>query len=97
MLAFFNVLTLFLFINLTCSQTTKAIVYKAPGQLNGKIIESTAVGDWDNGAQALSNPNGHSFATALQHVVVNNNNVKFIAYNNAPPGVPNLKTKSNSK
>ncbi|KRY45220.1 Ribosomal RNA-processing protein 8 [Trichinella britovi] len=75
----------------------KAIVYKAPGQLNGKIIESTAVGDWDNGAQALSNPNGHSFATALQHVVVNNNNVKFIAYNNAPPAVPNLKTKSNSK
>ncbi|KRX70046.1 Deoxyribonuclease-2-alpha [Trichinella sp. T6] len=72
-------------------------VYKAPGQLNGKIIESTAVGDWDNGAQALSNPNGHSFATALQHVVVNNNNVKFIAYNNAPPAVPNLKTKSNSK
>ncbi|KRZ86608.1 Ribosomal RNA-processing protein 8, partial [Trichinella sp. T8] len=78
-------------------QKTRAIVYKAPGQLNGKIIESTAVGDWDNGAQALSNPNGHSFATALQHVVVNNNNVKFIAYNNAPPAVPNLKTKSNSK
>ncbi|KRX57421.1 Ribosomal RNA-processing protein 8, partial [Trichinella sp. T9] len=82
---------------LVLNLSNKAIVYKAPGQLNGKIIESTAVGDWDNGAQALNRDNGHSFARALEHVVVNNNNVKFIAYNNAPPRVPNLKTKSNSK
>ncbi|KRY27298.1 Deoxyribonuclease-2-alpha [Trichinella spiralis] len=72
-------------------------VYKAPGQANGKIIESTAAGAWQDGAQALSSNNGHSFATALQHVVGNNANAKFLAYNNAPPGVPNLKTRSNSK
>ncbi|KRZ13832.1 Deoxyribonuclease-2-alpha [Trichinella zimbabwensis] len=79
------------------SECSRAIVYKAPGQANGKIIESTAAGAWQNGAQPLSNDARHSFATALQHVVGNNVNVKFLAYNNAPPGVPSIKTKSNSK
>ncbi|KRX53819.1 Plancitoxin-1, partial [Trichinella sp. T9] len=74
-----------------------AIVYKAPGQDNGKIILATAAGAWNDGAQALSSDNGHSFATALQHVVRDNGNIKFLAYNNAPPGVANVKTKSNSK
>ncbi|KAL1227064.1 Deoxyribonuclease-2-alpha [Trichinella pseudospiralis] len=109
MLAFFNVLALFLFINLSDSQTSKcqnrvgggaadwAIVYKAPGQANGKIIEATSAAAWQDGAQALSNNNGHSFAKTLEHVVGNDNNVKFLAYNNAPPGVPSIKTKSNSK
>ncbi|KRY44693.1 Deoxyribonuclease-2-alpha [Trichinella britovi] len=77
---------------------TMAILYKAPGQATGKIIEATAAaGDWQDGAQALSNPNQHSFATALQHVVGDHQNAKFLAYNNAPPGVPSIKTKSNSK
>ncbi|KRX32441.1 hypothetical protein T05_16185, partial [Trichinella murrelli] len=75
----------------------RVIVYKAPGEANGKIIESTAAVAWQNGAQPLTNDAQHSFATALQHVVGNNPNAKFLAYNNAPPGVPNLKTKSNSK
>ncbi|KRZ48047.1 Deoxyribonuclease-2-alpha, partial [Trichinella nativa] len=76
----------------------RAILYKAPGQATGKIIEATAAaGDWQDGAQALSNPNQHSFATALQHVVGDDPNAKFLAYNNAPPGVPSIKTKSNSK
>ncbi|KRZ47983.1 Deoxyribonuclease-2-alpha [Trichinella nativa] len=75
----------------------KTIVYKAPGQPNGKIILATAADSWNDGAQALSSDNGHSFATALQHVVRDNGNIKFLAYNNAPPGVANVKTKSNSK
>ncbi|KRZ82566.1 Deoxyribonuclease-2-alpha [Trichinella sp. T8] len=91
MLAFFNVLTLFLFNDLT------AIVYKAPGQDNGKIIEANDAAAWNNGAQALSNRDQHSFAKALEHVVGDHQNVKFLAYNNAPPGVPSIKTKSNSK
>ncbi|KRY27413.1 Ribosomal RNA-processing protein 8, partial [Trichinella spiralis] len=78
-------------------QKTRAIVYKAPGEANGKIIEATAAAAWDNGAQALSRDNGHSFATALQNVARDNPNVKFLAYNNAPPGVLSIKTKSNSK
>ncbi|KRZ93045.1 Deoxyribonuclease-2-alpha [Trichinella sp. T8] len=91
MLAFFNVLTLFLFNDLT------AIVYKAPGQDNGKIIEANDAAAWNNGAQALSNRDQHSFAKALEHVVGDHQNAKFLAYNNAPPGVPSIKTKSNSK
>ncbi|KRZ47984.1 Deoxyribonuclease-2-alpha, partial [Trichinella nativa] len=110
MFAFFNVLALFLFINLLYSQTTNCqnragnavadwtIVYKAPGQATGKIIEATAAaGNWQDGAALIANDQGHSFATALQHVVRENQNVKFLAYNNAPPGVPSIKTKSNSK
>ncbi|KRY82352.1 Ribosomal RNA-processing protein 8, partial [Trichinella pseudospiralis] len=54
-------------------------LYKAPGQANGKIIEATSAAAWQDGAQALSNNNGHSFAKTLEHVVGNNNNVKFLA------------------
>ncbi|KRX12972.1 Deoxyribonuclease-2-alpha [Trichinella nelsoni] len=77
--------------------TAKQTVYKAPGQANGKIIESAAAAAWQNVAQPLNNNAQHSFATALQHVVGNDNNIKFLAYNNAPPGVSSIKTKSNSK
>ncbi|KRZ81789.1 hypothetical protein T08_14104 [Trichinella sp. T8] len=109
MLKILHLLAVFLFTDLSHSQTSKCqnrdgtdnvdwtIVYKAPGQDNGKIILATAAGAWDNGAQALSRDNGHSFATALQNVVRDNGNIKFLAYNNAPPGVANVKTKSNSK
>ncbi|KRY08230.1 Deoxyribonuclease-2-alpha [Trichinella patagoniensis] len=74
-----------------------AIVYKAPAQLNGKIIFANAAGAWDNGAQPFTNAGGHSFGKAIEDVVGNNRDIKFLAYNNAPPRVPNLKTKSNSK
>ncbi|KRX12973.1 Deoxyribonuclease-2-alpha [Trichinella nelsoni] len=74
-----------------------AIVYKAPAQPNGKIIFATAAGAWDNGEQPFTNDRGHSFAKAIEHIVGNNADIKFLAYNNVPPGVPNLKTKSNSK
>ncbi|KRX12648.1 Deoxyribonuclease-2-alpha [Trichinella nelsoni] len=109
MLKFSELLLLFLIVRLSHSQTSKcqnkpgaapadwAIVYKAPGQDTGKIIFATAAGAWDDGAQALSNSAGHSFAKTLEDVVRNQNNIKFLAYNNAPPGVPSMKTKSNSK
>ncbi|XP_003381760.1 deoxyribonuclease II family protein [Trichinella spiralis] len=109
MLKILHLLAVFLFTDLSQSQISKCrnrdgtdnvdwtIVYKAPGQPNGKIILATAAASWDDGAQALSSDNGHSFASALQHVVRDNGNIKFLAYNNAPPGVANVKTKSNSK
>ncbi|KRZ47976.1 Deoxyribonuclease-2-alpha, partial [Trichinella nativa] len=75
----------------------RAIVYKAPGQNTGKIILANAAGNWDDGAVPLSNNGGHSFAATLEHVVQANNDIKFLAYNNVPPAVPNVKTKSNSK
>ncbi|KRY81598.1 Deoxyribonuclease-2-alpha [Trichinella pseudospiralis] len=104
-----KVLSVFLFINLSYSQTSKcrsrdgaadedwAIVYKAPGQSTGKIILASAAGSWVDGNAPLSNNAGHSFAVTLQHVVANNAEIKFLAYNNVPPAVPNVKTKSNSK
>ncbi|KRX12971.1 hypothetical protein T07_2091, partial [Trichinella nelsoni] len=111
MLEILHLLVLFLFTNLSHSQTSQcqnkdvlrhhnynqAIVYKAPAQPNGKIIFATAAGAWDNGAQPFTNAGGHSFGKAIEHVVGNDGNIKFLAYNNAPPGVPNLRTKSNSK
>ncbi|KRX34157.1 Plancitoxin-1 [Trichinella murrelli] len=74
-----------------------ALVYKAPGQDTGKIIFATVAGSWDNGAIAFTNNGGHSFAKTLEDVVRDHINIKFLAYNNAPPGVPNVNTKSNSK
>ncbi|KAL1245833.1 Deoxyribonuclease-2-alpha [Trichinella spiralis] len=74
-----------------------AIVYKAPGQDTGKIILAGAAASWDNGATALMNAAGHSFGKTLEHVIGNNDRIKFLAYNNVPPRVPKVKTKSNSK
>ncbi|KRY27127.1 Deoxyribonuclease-2-alpha [Trichinella spiralis] len=75
----------------------RAILYKAPGQASGKIIVSTNAGAWANGAAVLTQQGGQSFGVTLEHVVGNNDNIKFLAYNNVPPGMPNVKTKSNSK
>ncbi|KRX66650.1 Deoxyribonuclease-2-alpha [Trichinella sp. T6] len=75
----------------------RSIVYKAPGQANGKIIVAGAAGNWQDGAVEITVQNGHSFAKALEHVVGNDGRIKFLAYNNAPPRVPKVKTKSNSK
>ncbi|KRX33561.1 Deoxyribonuclease-2-alpha, partial [Trichinella murrelli] len=100
MLKFSELLALFFFIKFSHSQTSKCQnkpVYKAPGQDTGKIIFATAAGSWDNGASALTNNGGHSFAKTLEDIVRNHMNIKFLAYNNAPPGVPNVNTKSNSK
>ncbi|KRX52138.1 hypothetical protein T09_3854 [Trichinella sp. T9] len=80
-----------------CFAYCRAILYKAPGQASGKIIVSTNAGAWANGAAVLTQQNGHSFGVTLEHVVANNDNIKFLAYNNVPPGMPNVKTKSNSK
>ncbi|KRY81929.1 Deoxyribonuclease-2-alpha [Trichinella pseudospiralis] len=75
----------------------RSIVYKAPGQANGKIITAGDAGNWQDGAAAITADRGHSFAKALEHVVGNNDQIKFLAYNNVPPRVPKVKTKSNSK
>ncbi|KRY27623.1 Deoxyribonuclease-2-alpha [Trichinella spiralis] len=74
-----------------------AILYKGPAQDTGKLLASDSPNDWANGAAAVTQNNGHSFAVALTNVVGPHANVKFLAYNNVPPAVPNVKTKSNSK
>ncbi|KRY65069.1 Deoxyribonuclease-2-alpha [Trichinella pseudospiralis] len=74
-----------------------AILYKAPGQTRGKIIVSNSANAWVNGAEVLTTRAGQSFGVTLEHVVENHNDIKFLAYNNVPPGMPNVKTKSNSK
>ncbi|KRX69244.1 Deoxyribonuclease-2-alpha [Trichinella sp. T6] len=75
----------------------RAILYKGPAQNNGKLLASDSPNDWANGAAPVTQNNGHSFAVALTNVVGPHANVKFLAYNNVPPAVPNVKTKSNSK
>ncbi|KRZ82466.1 Plancitoxin-1 [Trichinella sp. T8] len=75
-----------------------AILYKAPAQPNGKILHAGAVGgNWANSPAAVTQNNGHSFAKAIEHVFAPHGENKFIAYNNDPPDVPKVRTKSNSK
>ncbi|XP_003381621.1 deoxyribonuclease II family protein [Trichinella spiralis] len=74
-----------------------AILYKAPGQIRGKIIVSDSAGAWVDGNADLTQRDQQSFGGTLEHVVGNNDNIKFLAYNNVPPLMPNVKTKSNSK
>ncbi|KRZ47957.1 Plancitoxin-1 [Trichinella nativa] len=75
-----------------------AILYKAPAQAQGKLLTAGAgAANWAPNAAAVTEPNGHSFAKALEHVIAANVDNKFISYNNHPPDVPKIKTKSNSK
>ncbi|KRZ39212.1 Plancitoxin-1 [Trichinella pseudospiralis] len=75
-----------------------AILYKAPAQAEGKLLTAGAgAARWAANPAAVTAPNGHSFAKALEHVIAADVNNKFISYNNLPPDVPKVKTKSNSK
>ncbi|KRZ81412.1 hypothetical protein T08_5024, partial [Trichinella sp. T8] len=69
----------------------------APAQSNGRILVEGAAANWAGSPGAVTADNGHSFAKALEHVIAVNGNNKFISYNNHPPDVPKVKTKSNSK
>ncbi|KRZ65310.1 Deoxyribonuclease-2-alpha, partial [Trichinella papuae] len=60
-------------------------------------IVAGVAGNWQDGAAAINVDRGHSFAKALEHVVGTHAQIKFLAYNNVPPRVPKVKTKSNSK
>ncbi|KRZ53175.1 Plancitoxin-1 [Trichinella nativa] len=74
----------------------RAIMYKAPTQNRGKALIAGAAGAWQD-TVAVTGENGHSFAKALEHVIAADATNKFIAYNNIPPEVPKVNTKSNSK
>ncbi|KRY20464.1 Deoxyribonuclease-2-alpha [Trichinella patagoniensis] len=74
-----------------------AILYKAPGQTRGKIIVSTNAGAWVEGNGDLTRREQQSFGGTLEHVIGDHAQIKFLAYNNVPPGMPNVETKSNSK
>ncbi|KRZ81790.1 hypothetical protein T08_4586, partial [Trichinella sp. T8] len=102
------VLSLSFLSNITVSQNLKCsgngagneewvILYKGPTHANGKVLLSTAPGNWAEGAAPLANQAGHSLAGSLTGVVANAQDITFLAYNNVPPAVPNVQTKSNSK
>ncbi|KRX52129.1 Deoxyribonuclease-2-alpha, partial [Trichinella sp. T9] len=66
-------------------------------ETSGKIIVSNSAAAWVNGNAELTQRERQSFGGTLEHVVQNHDQIKFLAYNNVPPGMPNVKTKSNSK
>ncbi|KRZ81387.1 Deoxyribonuclease-2-alpha [Trichinella sp. T8] len=77
----------------------RAVVYKAPAQNRGKaLIAGPAPIAWQN-TPVLTQANNHNHAVfkTLEHVIAPNDANKFIAYNNIPPDIPKVKTKSNSK
>ncbi|KRY66332.1 Plancitoxin-1, partial [Trichinella pseudospiralis] len=73
-------------------------LYKAPAQPRGMtLIAGGAAVNWvANPVDVVQNA-GHSFAKVLEHVIAADASNKFIAYNNIPPDVPKVNTKSNSK
>ncbi|KRZ49436.1 Plancitoxin-1 [Trichinella nativa] len=73
----------------------RAIVYKAPARNMGKALIARGAG-WQD-IQDVTRPAGHAVAKPLEHVIMAHNTNKFIAYNNIPPDIPKVKTKSNSK
>ncbi|KRX13791.1 Deoxyribonuclease-2-alpha [Trichinella nelsoni] len=73
----------------------RAIVYKAPARNMGKALIARAAG-WQD-IPDVTGRAGHAVAKPLEHVIEANAGNKFIAYNNIPPDIPKVKTKSNSK
>ncbi|XP_003366388.1 conserved hypothetical protein, partial [Trichinella spiralis] len=75
----------------------RAVVYKAPAQNIGKaLIAGRAPIAWQN-TPDLTQANNHAVFKPLEHVIAANQDNRFIAYNNIPPDVLKVKTKSNSK
>ncbi|KRY07425.1 Deoxyribonuclease-2-alpha [Trichinella patagoniensis] len=72
-----------------------AIVYKAPARNMGKALIAAAMG-WQDTPDLTMSP-ANVVAKPLEHVIAANDANKFIAYNNIPPDIPKVKTKSNSK
>ncbi|KRZ48714.1 hypothetical protein T02_8375, partial [Trichinella nativa] len=73
------------------------ILYKPPGEKQGKILVAAAPA-WAAYPRDLDNNAGdHSFRKALESVTGTHPNKNFFAYNNAAAGVVGVKTKSNSK
>ncbi|KRY03395.1 hypothetical protein T12_1812, partial [Trichinella patagoniensis] len=52
---------------------------------------------WQNTPDLTRANNNHAVFKPLEHVIAPNVANKFIAYNNIPPDIPKVKTKSNSK
>ncbi|KRY09306.1 Plancitoxin-1, partial [Trichinella patagoniensis] len=76
----------------------RAVVYKAPAQNIGKaLIAGPAPVAWGNTPVLTQFNNNHAVFKPLEHVIAESPTNKFIAYNNIPPDVPKVKTKSNSK
>ncbi|KRY05834.1 Deoxyribonuclease-2-alpha, partial [Trichinella patagoniensis] len=71
------------------------MVYKAPARNRGKALIAAAMG-WQDTPDLTMFP-GNVVAKPLEHVYAANDANKFIAYNNIPPDIPKVKTKSNSK
>ncbi|KRY30910.1 Plancitoxin-1, partial [Trichinella spiralis] len=76
----------------------RAILYKAPAQSRGMtLIAGGGAGNWVANPVDVTQMAAHSFGKVLEHVIAENAANKFIAYNNIPPDVPKVNTKSNSK
>ncbi|KRZ47817.1 Deoxyribonuclease-2-alpha [Trichinella nativa] len=77
--------------------TSKCHDLNAPAQNIGKALNAGgAPVAWQN-TPDLTQANNLAVFKPLEHVIAANQNNKFIAYNNIPPNVPKVKTKSNSK
>ncbi|KRY27191.1 Deoxyribonuclease-2-alpha [Trichinella spiralis] len=73
-------------------------LYHPKRKANAEIRSAAhSAGAWVDGNADLTQRDQQSFGVTLEHVVGNDNNIKFLAYNNVPPGMPNVKAKSNSK
>ncbi|KRX15068.1 Deoxyribonuclease-2-alpha [Trichinella nelsoni] len=86
-----------LFSEIFSSYIKMVVVYKAPAQNMGKALTAGRPPvAWQN-TPDLTQANNHAVFKPLEHVIAVNPTNKFIAYNNIPPDVPKVKTKSNSK
>ncbi|KRX98903.1 Deoxyribonuclease-2-alpha [Trichinella pseudospiralis] len=71
-------------------------VYKPPNQLNTKVMISGPNPVWADSATSIDNAQ-HSIGRTMAHFVVNNPQIKVLAYSDNPPSIPTRNQKSKTK
>ncbi|KRZ01416.1 Deoxyribonuclease-2-alpha [Trichinella zimbabwensis] len=74
----------------------KYFVYKPPNQLNTKFMISGPNPVWTDSATSIDNAQ-HSIGRTMAHFVVNNPQIKVLAYSDDPPNIPTRNQKSKTK
>ncbi|KRY08119.1 Deoxyribonuclease-2-alpha [Trichinella patagoniensis] len=73
------------------------LIYKPPDSLNSKIIKSGPNPDWAPSAQAINEVANHAISKTMVDFIVEDRNIKVLAYSDDPPNMPPQNINSKAK
>ncbi|KRX39695.1 hypothetical protein T09_12401 [Trichinella sp. T9] len=72
-------------------------VYKPPNALNSKIIQSGPNPVWERSARAINEIADHAISKTMASFIVEDRNIKVLAYSDNPPNMPPQTVNSKAK